>query len=132
MRGKTILAVDDDQDILDMIETVVTGAKATFLGVATAEACLESLKQAEPHMLILDVNLEDKDGMNGIELLARIRKDFPKLKSRVMFLTAQKSMDLIEKVEELGYNGFLFKPIDPYRLIERIAKQFSHPSGEEI
>lgn len=132
MRGKTILAVDDDALILKLLEAVVTTSKGAFVGASSAEQCLEALRTIEPSMLILDVNFADPGGMNGIALLERIRKDFPRLKSQVLFLTAQKDLALIERAEELGCNGFLLKPVDPRRLADRLRHHFSHPGGDEI
>lgn len=132
MRGKIVLAVDDDEFILKLIEAVVTSSKGTFIGIKSAEECLVALETSKPHMLILDINLSSGDGMDGMDLLARIRTDHPHYKPEVMFLTAQKDIDMMDRADELGSDVFMLKPIDPYRLRERIRNQFAHRDGEEI
>ena len=121
MRGKTILAVDDDEMILELIKIVVEDAKGTFIGADGAGACLIALERTQPDLLIFDIKMQ---GLDGLELLARIREQFPKLKSKVVFLTAQKSGDAIDRGEELGCDGFILKPIDPRRLADRIREMF--------
>lgn len=128
MKGRTVLAVDDDEMFLELIEAVVTGAGGVFLGARSGEDCLEMLKTAQPDMLVLDVNM---GGISGTELLARIRADYPKLKALVLFLTAEKSGALIDKAEKLGCNGFILKPITPARLLERLRDHFANPRGTQ-
>lgn len=121
MKGRTVLAVDDDEMILALLEAVVTDVGGNFIGAHNAEECLTILQDGEPCMLVLDMQM---DGMNGIELLERVRELYPKMKSFVLFLTAHKNFNLIERAKELGIDGFILKPIDAHRLQERLSSQF--------
>ena len=121
LKTKTVMAVDDDEMILKLVGVVVNNLGAKFITAHSGEACLELLKSVDPDMLVLDVQMS---GINGLDLLARVRAEFPKFDGRVLFLTGHKDEDLIERAEELRCDGFALKPIDPYRLRERIKSTF--------
>ena len=122
MRGKTILAVDDDEMILELIRTVVESAGGRFAGADGGQACIAALETLTPDLIIFDIKMQ---GLDGMELLAHVRERFPKLKAKVLFLTAQKSGALIDQAEKLDCDGFVLKPVDPYRLRERIREAFN-------
>ena len=58
--------------------------------------------------------------MDGFETLQKIQKNFSNLDVPVAFLTAHKSLEMIERASAMGSNTFLLKPIDPSRLLQRI------------
>ncbi|HEY9078670.1 response regulator [Magnetovibrio sp.] len=122
MKSKTILCVDDDKLLLGLVRVVVEDLGARFIGAEDGEACLTVMQNLEPDLLILDVQME---GMSGVDLLERIRQAHPRLKSKVIFLTAQKSLKTIEKTTELGSTTYILKPIDPHRLHARIREVLS-------
>lgn len=122
MKGKTILAVDDDDMILQLLHVVVEDGQGTFIAADGAAACLAVLEKTKPDLIILDIEME---GLDGLELLAHIREAFPALKSKVVFLTGQKSGQTIDQAEQLGCDGFILKPIDPRRLGVRLREVFA-------
>jgi len=122
LKTKTIMAVDDDEMILKLVGVVVENLGSKLLSASSGERCLEMLKEHTPDMLILDVQMS---GINGLDLLQKIRTDFPKLTAKVLFLTAHKKPELMERADQLGCDGFVLKPIDPYRLRERIKTTFN-------
>lgn len=119
MSEKTILAVDDDEDILNTLSVVIRSADLEFIGVNSGQKCLEASGETTPCVIILDVEMPE---MDGFETLEKIREDFPDLPSTVAFLTAKKDFEMLERALKLGSDTFITKPFNPLNLQERIIE----------
>ena len=121
MQTKTIMTIDDDEMISKLVGVVVENLGSKLIVAHSGEECLALLKTVDPDMMIIDVQMS---GINGLDLLERVRHDFPKFDGKVLFLTAHKKPELIERADALGCDGFVLKPIDPFRLRARIKETF--------
>lgn len=113
--NKRILLVDDEQELLDMVLSVLI--EYGFQNVKTAKNVKGALKQAEksrPELAILDVMLPDGD---GFELMEQLRKDgdYP-----ILFLTARGEDDDKFKGFGLGADDYIIKPFLPKELLFRV------------
>jgi len=61
-----ILCVDDDRDVLDFLEIVLTGAGYQFSGADSAEAGLHAYRARRPDAVILDMMMEEVDSGAGL------------------------------------------------------------------
>ena len=131
MSKKTILVVDDEQDLLDLIEY---NLKKEGYGVIKAENGLEGIKAArehKPNLVLLDIMMPK---MDGIETCEQLRAD-PELKNiPIIFLTARSD----EKTEieglDKGADDFITKPISTTKLLSRInavLRRFDDTEEEE-
>lgn len=117
MAKQTILVVDDEQDLLDLIEY---NLKKEGFGVLKAEDGLEGIEMAREHkpdLVLLDIMMPKMDGMEVVEHM----RDDKKLKRiPIIFLTARGD----EKTEVEGLNkggdDYITKPISTTKLISRI------------
>ncbi len=66
--------------------------------------CLEILKSIKPDVLLLDINMPNK---NGIEVLKKIRED--KLDVKVLILTVHNEVEYLLKAVDIGVEGYLLK-----------------------
>ncbi len=111
-----VLVVDDNPMNLNVIKGLL---KATKMFVTTAESgeeCLDKLKYSTFNIVLLDHMMP---GMDGVETLQRIRKDFPDLP--VYALTANAAAGE-EFYLSHGFTGYLQKPIDSAALEKAIMK----------
>lgn len=109
----TILIVEDDPDILEVVSILLGREGFNTLQADTGEKAIEQA-QKNPDLIILDVMLPDLD---GFEVCRRIRKDSI---APVIFLTAKGSVH--EKTEgfEAGGDDYLVKPFFQEELMARI------------
>jgi len=111
----TILVVDDDPHILNLVSIHLQKAGYQILKASNADEALSILQQSKLDMAILDVMMP---GMDGYELTAKIREesDLP-----VLLLTAKGEMSDKEKGFLAGSDDYVVKPFEPKELLFRVA-----------
>lgn len=78
-------------------------------------SCLEKLEQVKPDVLLLDINMPNK---NGIEVLEIIRNREMDLK--ILILTVHNEVEYLLKAVDIGVDGYLLKDTDFYELKKAI------------
>ena len=78
-------------------------------------SCLEKLEHVKPDVLLLDINMPNK---NGIEVLETIRNRRMNLK--VLILTVHNEVEYLLKAVDIGVDGYLLKDTDFYELKKAI------------
>jgi two-component system alkaline phosphatase synthesis response regulator PhoP len=114
---QTILVVDDEKDLLDLIEY---NLKKEGFKVLKAENGLEGIeiaKEHKPDLVLLDIMMPKMDGLEAVEIM---RKDDDLKRIPIIFLTARSD----EKTEIEGLNkggdDYITKPISTTKLVSRI------------
>ena len=109
-----ILVVDDDKEIVGAIEIYLKNEGYNILKAYNGEEALEIVKNNEIHLIILDIMMPKKD---GLETLEEIRKD----KTIPVILLSAKSEDY-DKIGglNLGADDYITKPFNPLELIARV------------
>lgn len=114
---KTILVVDDEPDIVDLIRY---NLEREGFKVETAPDGNDALKKASsviPDLILLDIMLPGKD---GYEVMKILNQNPSTSKIPVIFLTA-KSGEFDEVLGlELGADDYIIKPISPRKLVSRV------------
>lgn len=75
--------------------------------VSNGEQCMDMIYKVKPHVLLLDINMPVK---NGIEVLNEIRNK--KLNIKVLILTVHNEIDYLLKAMDMGVNGYILKESD--------------------
>ncbi len=109
-----ILVCDDDQEIVKAIEIYLVKENYNVLKAYDGEQCLKILKENTIHLIILDIMMPKKD---GIETIGEIRKE----KSIPVIMLSAKSEDE-DKIKglNLGADDYVTKPFNPLELIARV------------
>jgi len=129
MNGKKILVIDDDRIILDSLCEFLSLEGYSTDGAETFKDAVRRLQEQSYSLVITDVNLPDGD---GLELLHRIRNDYPR--TVVIVITGYGTIESAVQAIKLGAYDYLTKPIidDELRLaVERAVKQQSLVSENE-
>ncbi|MCI8443871.1 MAG: response regulator transcription factor [Clostridia bacterium] len=109
-----ILVVDDDKEIVGAIEIYLKKEGYHIIKAYNGKQALQEIQKNEIHLIILDIMMPEKDGM---ETLEEIRKD----KTIPVILLSAKSEDY-DKIGGLnsGADDYITKPFNPLELIARV------------
>ena len=112
-----IFAVDDEEDILNLVDYVVTKEGYTIGRFATGEAVLAEIENVIPNLILLDLMLP---GVDGLKVCEKIKSDKYLSQISVIMLTAKgEEADIVAGLE-LGADDYIPKPFSPKVLIARI------------
>ncbi|MGN0106084.1 MAG: response regulator transcription factor, partial [Hominilimicola sp.] len=112
-----IYCVEDDEGIRDLITYAVKSAGFEAEGFESARSFEERLKISVPSMVLLDIMLPDKD---GIEILKGIRQNEVTKNLPVIMITAKGTESDKVKGFEYGADDYVTKPFGVMELISRI------------
>jgi len=118
----TILAIDDDKDILGLLDLFLTKKGYTVVKAESGKRALEILKEMRPDLILLDIMMKQ---MSGYEVCMKIQESDNLSLIPVIFLTSLSSEKVKSKASSLGAADFLSKPIDKKRLYAVIKKHVS-------
>ncbi|BBP83015.1 DNA-binding response regulator [Pseudomonas tohonis] len=115
--GKTILLVDDDEEIRDLLQTYLSRAGFQVRTVGDGAAFRQAMGEVAADLVILDVMLPDEDGFS----LCRWVREHQRL-AHVPIIMLTASSDEADRVIglELGADDYLGKPFSPRELQARI------------
>jgi two-component system OmpR family response regulator len=111
---KTILYVDDEADIRDIVEMSLAMVENVSVHTcASGEQALQFLTQTRPDLILLDVMMP---GMDGPMTLENIRNRAELAHVPVVFMTAKAAPTEVARLKRLGAIGVIPKPFDPVEL----------------
>lgn len=116
----TLLLVDDDTNILEVLEARFSAAGFTTLKATCGQAALELLCEKQIDLVVSDVKMPS---MSGIELYAEMQKSVPGMP--VIFLTAFGSIPEAVSAVQSGAVDYLTKPFDGKVLIQKVLDYFA-------
>jgi DNA-binding response OmpR family regulator len=119
----TIVVVDDEANIADLVDLYLTREGFRVYQAAAGEAGLAAFQRHRPRLVVLDVGLPDLD---GLEVCRRIRATS---QTPIIFLTARDGE--IDRVLglELGADDYLTKPFSPAELVARVKAVLRRTEG---
>ena len=120
--AKTVLVVDDEQDILDLVRFRLEHDGYRVLTATDGQTGLTLAQAERPDLCILDVMMPK---LSGLEVLANLRADPATADTRVILLTARGQDADIDRGFELGAHDYVTKPFSPKELRRRVQAQLS-------
>ncbi len=115
---KKILAVDDMPDILLTIKSILK-IKYEVFAATNHMMALQVLAHKDPDLILLDIEMPDKDGFDILKLIRKIRgyEHTP-----VIFLTGSVNPGNVRRALASGGSDFIRKPVDPQVLLSKVNK----------
>jgi two-component system alkaline phosphatase synthesis response regulator PhoP len=125
MNGKTILVVDDEPHIIELLKLYLTGENYSVVTAFTGPDALTKFAASEPALVVLDLMLPELDGW---EVCRRIRRE-----SEVPIIMLTARSDDVDKIVglELGADDYLAKPFNPRELVARIKAVLRRSAPEQ-
>ncbi|MEW6126372.1 MAG: response regulator transcription factor [Acidobacteriota bacterium] len=125
---RSIVIVEDDDDIADTIKYNLEREGFRVRTAATGEAALNIILERTPNLILLDLNLPQ---MSGFELCRRLRAEATTARVPVLMLTAR--TDESDKVLglNLGADDYITKPFSVRELIARVRAVLRRTEGSD-
>ena len=116
MRAATILIVDDEPNILTTLRRALELEDYRVDVAPSGSAALERVKRETPELVLLDVAMP---GLDGLEVLGRLRTDHPELP--VVMMSGHSTIETAVQATKLGAFDFVEKPISTEKLLITLA-----------
>ena len=108
----TILIVDDNPDVVDFVDFILTKHHFSTLRAYSGQECLELVRSCTVDVIVLDVMMP---GMDGLEVCRHLKQVVPT--PPIILLTAKDDLATRAAGMALGASEVFVKPIDPRALI---------------
>ena len=130
----TILIVDDEEDILELLRYNLTKDGYNLIEARTGEEALRLAVEANPQLMILDLMLP---GIDGLEVCRRLKNNPATKGIQIIMLTAKSDEADIVVGLEFGADDYIVKPFSPRVLNARVKAVLRRPQekdepGQEI
>jgi len=112
-----IMVVDDEKGICRNVEKILSKNNYEVICALSAAEALERMKTESFDLMISDIVMP---GMNGLELLKKVKSEWPK--TRALMMTAYASTDTAVKAIRLGALDYVSKPFTPDELRTVVQK----------
>ena len=117
--------VDDDSAIRWVIEKSLASANIRCSSFASADSLWQALEVEQPSVIVSDVRMP---GTDGISLLERLQRHFPKLP--VIIMTAHSDLDSAVSAYQAGAFEYLAKPFDVDDVIALVERALAHSDAK--
>jgi two-component system, OmpR family, KDP operon response regulator KdpE len=133
MTGARVLVVDDEPEIRRALHSILSAHGYEPVMAASAEEGLDQLQRRRPDLLLLDLVLPDR---SGLEVTRIIRQDL-RLDLPIVVLSAHGEEESKVEALDLGADDYLTKPFGVKELLARMRATLrrasgGHPAGEAV
>jgi DNA-binding response OmpR family regulator len=127
MEENSILVVDDEKNIRLTLSEALAALALPVQTAVNGEEALQKLERDEFGLMILDLKMP---GIDGIEVLRRVKQKWPKV--RIIVVTAHGTIESAVEAMKLGADDFIQKPFTPWEIREAVLHVLEREaSGEE-
>ncbi|MBC7937736.1 MAG: response regulator transcription factor [Rhizobacter sp.] len=125
---RKVLIADDEPDILEIIQFNLQQEGYDVVTAKNGDEAIEKAKKTKPDLIILDIMMPGKNGIEVCNLL-RMMPDFKE--TLIIFLSAMSDESTEIKGLETGADDYLTKPISPKVLLSKVNALFRRLHKEE-
>lgn len=123
---QTVLVVDDYPENCRLIYFYLR-SDFDVVGASSAEEAFRVLEERDIDLIIMDINL--KDGMNGVEATKIIRQDPQYVHLPILAISAYAYPDDRVRFMEVGFNDYIPKPIFKERILRKVRSLLGDGEG---
>lgn len=122
----TVLLVEDNELNRDMLSRRLTRASYKVLTAGDGVTALETIRQAAPDVVLLDMDLPIKDGWTTCR---EVREDASICSTRIIALTAHAMIEDKKRAMQAGCDDYATKPVDFPKLLLKIQQLVAKKDG---
>ena len=129
MASQRILAIDDESDVLMIVRTAL---EAEAYEVATATNGVDALALADEQdfdLILLDVMMP---GMDGFEVMRRLREQEKTRKTPIVMLTGLAEKSMVKQALDLGVSHYIVKPFEFQEFLQVIDRALAEDNEDDI
>jgi CheY-like chemotaxis protein len=115
--AKTIIVVDDNPDIVNIVKTILEGKGYSVMCAYSGAELFTKLKEKKPDLIILDIMMPE---MDGLEVLTRLKGVPDTASLPVILLTAKVQYEDVLGGYKLGADYYITKPFTSTQLTNGI------------
>jgi len=120
--GKVVLIVEDEHKNLKLVRDLLNLSGHTTLEATDGKQGVAVAKRDKPDLILMDIQLPVMDGIESNKIL---KTDVNTKKIPVIALTSYAMKDDKKKILEAGFNGYMTKPLDVDRFLEKVSNFLS-------
>ena len=116
---RKLLLIDDEPDLREMVKTRLEANKYKVITAGDGTEGLEKAKIEKPDLILLDIMMP---GMDGFEVLQKLKQDSETINIPVIVLTAKGELESIFKARDSGSTDYIIKPFETEELLRLIER----------
>ncbi len=131
-KSKTILIIDDDPDMRAYLRKLLEGMGHEVHEAQDSHTAEKKLAEVFPHLILLDINLENE---NGFHFISQVRMIDPHRRIKIIMISSMSSKKAIELSQKIGTHGYLIKPINNNILMttmKKIMPELDFPEAKNL
>ncbi len=125
-KKRTILVADGDKTFVSQVKTFFED-QYKVISVLDAQGAIDQVIKSNIDILLLDLILEDKNGMYAIETIRSFNNDIP-----IIVCSQRANVENIVMALNTGANDYMVKPLNIYELEARIKNQFRYLKTHDL
>jgi two-component system, sensor histidine kinase ChiS len=118
MEKKTVLVIDDDPSIVELIKDTLGSTSYNLVGVYSGKEAVEAMSNGKIHMVVADIILTED--MSGYDVCKHIKSNKATSMVPVMMLSAKNQMNDKLDAVDAGADDYMTKPFNPTELAKRV------------
>ncbi|MFV2000102.1 MAG: response regulator [Acidimicrobiia bacterium] len=118
-----VLVIEDSASVRRLIEVCLRVLGVDVKSANDGTSGLEAIRQERPDAVVLDIGLP---GLDGWEVLRRLRDDPATADLKVLVLTAHAQPEMADRAAKGGADSFMTKPFRPLDLRVQVEKLLAH------
>lgn len=128
---KTVLLVDDDEEILTAMEAAVRQLDVKIEKATNGNQAIDKVERCEPDLVVLDVMMPRKSGFLVMERIRQRRQKSKSEKPYVVMITGNPGQRHKVYAESLGVNKYLNKPFSMDRLVQAVSELLAQSEDQD-
>ncbi len=125
-----VMVVDDEKDVVAIIRVNLEMAGYKVIEAFNGQQALDRVQEQLPDLVLLDIAMPP--GMDGVEVLRRLRESEKTRHIPVVMLTAYGSTEARAEAEKLGCYLFIDKPFEPAELVSIVGRVLAAADEERM